>query len=91
MDEGYLVARYVYEERPDGRYVTIVSTQLSGYQGQTEKPNLGISNSLDGLASTGSAETAIAARESCRPSSQWPWSIFTKLDLGSRVRLAVVG
>jgi hypothetical protein len=30
MDEGFLVARYLYEQRPDGRYVPKVSVQLTG-------------------------------------------------------------
>jgi hypothetical protein len=30
MDEWYLVVRYLYEQRPDGRYVPAVSIQLPG-------------------------------------------------------------
>jgi hypothetical protein len=30
MDEGFLVARYLYDQRPDGRYVPAVSVQLPG-------------------------------------------------------------
>ena len=33
MDEAFLVVRYLYEQRPDGRYVPAVSVQLPG---QTE-------------------------------------------------------
>lgn len=28
MDKGFLVVRYLYEQRPDGRYVLSVSVQL---------------------------------------------------------------
>jgi hypothetical protein len=30
MDEGFLVVRYLYEQRADGRYVPTVSVQLPG-------------------------------------------------------------
>jgi hypothetical protein len=30
QDEGFLVVRYLYEQRPDGRYVPSVSLQLPG-------------------------------------------------------------
>ncbi len=30
MDEGFLVVRYLYEQRPDGRYVPSVSVHLPG-------------------------------------------------------------
>jgi hypothetical protein len=30
MDEGFLVARYLYDQRPDCRYVPTVSVQLPG-------------------------------------------------------------
>jgi hypothetical protein len=30
MEEGYLVVRYLYEQRPDGRYIPTVSVQLLG-------------------------------------------------------------
>jgi len=31
MNEGFIVARYLYEQRPDGRYVPQVSVQLPGH------------------------------------------------------------
>jgi hypothetical protein len=33
MDEDFLVARYLFEQRPDGRYVPKVSVQLPGRHG----------------------------------------------------------
>jgi hypothetical protein len=30
MDEGFLIVRYLYEQRADGRYVLTVSVQLPG-------------------------------------------------------------
>ena len=30
MDEGFLVVRYLYDQRPDGRYVPAVSVQVPG-------------------------------------------------------------
>jgi hypothetical protein len=33
IDEGFLVARYLYEQRADGRYVPAVNVQLPGKAG----------------------------------------------------------
>jgi len=40
MNEGFLVVRYLYEQRPDGRYIPKVSVQLAGKAKPSSSPIL---------------------------------------------------